>query len=217
MRSSNGPATSLCKIVYEVSGGSVLSERSAFQVSASSFPDGLRLLACWKAASALRKLSPFLPSISPGAKPSRSSSTSVLTMIAGSLLAPCGAAPLMDSDVNAATWEDDPCLGCLCVAASAAAKENKGGDRDYSHNPSTLLPLMRSRFCFSTRQRMHWTPYGLTGKLGVRGQDCALALGSGLRTAYVAVRATPRIGSTCWLANGATLLPAKVRVMSRTR
>jgi hypothetical protein len=124
MRSSNRPATSLCKIVYEVSGGSVLSERSAFQVSASGFPDGLRSLACWKAASALRKLSPFLPSISPGAKPSRSSSTSVLTMIAGSLLAHCGAAPLMDSDVNAATWEDDPCLGCLCVAASAAAKEN---------------------------------------------------------------------------------------------
>ena len=102
----------------------MLSERSAFQVSASSFPDAGRFLRCWKAASALRKLSPFLPSISPGEKPSRSSSTSVLTISAGSLLAPYGAAALMESDVNAGAGDGVPCLRFLCAAASAAAKGN---------------------------------------------------------------------------------------------
>jgi hypothetical protein len=50
----NGPATSLSEILYDVSGGSVLSERSAFQVSASILPEAARFLACWKAASAFR-------------------------------------------------------------------------------------------------------------------------------------------------------------------
>jgi hypothetical protein len=94
-------------------------------VLASSFPEPARLLICWKAASALRKLSPFLPSISPGEKPSRSSSTSVLTISAGSLLPLCGAASLTDSDVKAGVEDDEPCLTCLCVAASAAANGNK--------------------------------------------------------------------------------------------
>ena len=91
-------------------------------MSASSFPDAARFLACWKAASALRKLSPFLPAISPGEKPSRSSSTSVLRISARSLLVPCGAAALMDSNVNAGAGGDDACATRLCVAASATAK-----------------------------------------------------------------------------------------------
>src|SRR4029079_16727439 len=165
MRLSKGPATSLCKIVYEVSGGSVLSERSAFHVSASSFPDTARLLACWKAIRALRKLSPFLASISPGEKPSRSSSTSVLTVIAGSLLAPCGAAELMDSEVSAGAWDGDPCLECLCVAASAAAKGNNAM-RKVAIGTTLMIrqlccPLCVPVYAFRFRRGMHCTPYGL--------------------------------------------------------
>src|SRR6476660_9755393 len=118
----NGPATSLSEIVYDVSGGSVFSERSAYQVSASSFPEARKFLACWKAASAFRKLSPFLPSISPGEKPSRSRSTSILTISARSLTAPWGAAALIDSTVCAGAEDDDPWKTCLCGAAPAAAK-----------------------------------------------------------------------------------------------
>jgi hypothetical protein len=72
----------------------------------------------------LRKLSPFFPSISPGEKPSRSSSTSVLAISAGSMVVPCGAAALTDSVVNAGGRIADTCVTCLCVAASAKAKGN---------------------------------------------------------------------------------------------
>jgi hypothetical protein len=46
----------------------------------------------------------------------------VLRISAGSLLAPCGAAALMDSNVNAGAGGDDACETRLCVAASATAK-----------------------------------------------------------------------------------------------
>ena len=60
-------------------------------------------------------------------KPSRSSNTSVLRISAGSLLVPCGAAALMDSNVNAGAGGDDACATRLCAAASATATA-KGND-----------------------------------------------------------------------------------------
>ena len=167
-------------------------------MSASSFPDAARFLACWKAASALRKLSPFLPSISPGEKPSRSSSTSVLRISAGSLLVPCGAAALMDSDVNAGAGGDDPCATRLCVAASATAKGNDTMRRAAIGVtlicPSTLLPLMRSRVllfpsgtCIDSGTASRGTP-----ERRARAARFPSEAESG---AYVGVRAHPCIGS----------------------
>jgi hypothetical protein len=53
-------------------------------------------------------------------------------------------------------------------------REEKGGDRDCSHHPSTLLPLMRSRFRFSIvwGDALHAvTSWSL--RLGLHDNECA--------------------------------------------
>jgi len=64
----------------------------------------------------------------------------------------------MDSAVNVRAVDDDPCLTCPGGAASAAVRGNKGdeedSDRNYSHIPSTLPPLLRSSLVFN-RDNIH--------------------------------------------------------------
>ena len=123
---ASGPATSCCVIVYEVSGRALLFGTSTLQVSASILPVDLRLLAAWNAASALRKLSPSLPSISPGEKLARSSKTSALTINAGALTSPCRAAELTESGVRSCASADEGRPWCApWVAALTAVAQHR--------------------------------------------------------------------------------------------
>src|SRR5215211_8322006 len=97
--SVNGPLTSSSEIVCSAMTGSDEVAVSFAQVSLSSLPSGLRPFASWKAPIAFSTFSPPRPSITPGEKRARSSSTCAFR-VTGLILLP----PLAGSSASLTSW-----------------------------------------------------------------------------------------------------------------
>src|SRR4051812_19440064 len=102
MSSANGPFTSASVIVYSITAGS-LSSASFSQVGVSISPLACSPFCSWYARSALAKFSPRRPSITPGEKRARSSSTCARMFTASEFFPPLNSTELMSSGATLRT------------------------------------------------------------------------------------------------------------------
>src|SRR4051794_22123891 len=120
MSSANGPFTSASVFVYSITAGS-LSSASFSQVGVSISPLACSPFCSWYARNALAKFSPRRPSITPGEKRPRSSSTCARMFTASEFFPPLNSTELMSSGATLRTGAATAGARLSAMAAKAAS------------------------------------------------------------------------------------------------